>query len=93
MYVDVPNEIVIIESSLPSSDVHKLLESTGKLVVFRGFGGCDQAPPTHHHGATVVAMKGCGPVSGLLRMVQVSVEIITKSATILIYYRFRQMNV
>lgn len=76
MYVDVPNEIVIIESSLPSSDVHKLLELTGKLVVFRGFGGCDQAPPTHHHGAAVVAMKGCGPVSGLLRMVQVSVEII-----------------
>ncbi|XP_003386470.2 PREDICTED: copper chaperone for superoxide dismutase-like [Amphimedon queenslandica] len=71
VYVDVPNEVVIVETSLPSSNVHKLLESTGKLIVFRGFGGQEQAP-TSHQGAAVVVMKGSGPVNGLLRMVQVS---------------------
>ena len=62
---------MIVETSLPSSNVHKLLETTGKLVVFRGFGGREQVP-TGHQGAAVVVMKGSGPVNGLLRMVQVS---------------------
>ena len=39
VYVNLSDEVVLIESSLPSSVVQRLLEDTGRLVVFRGFGG------------------------------------------------------
>lgn len=37
--VNLSDELVIVESSLPSSEVQQKLESTGRLVVFRGYGG------------------------------------------------------
>ena len=39
MYVNLSDEVVIVESCLPSSDVQRRLEDTGRLVVFRGYGG------------------------------------------------------
>ncbi len=39
MYVDVPNEMVLVETHLSSTVIQSLLEETGRLVVFRGFGG------------------------------------------------------
>ncbi len=39
VYVDVSNEVVLVETCLLSCRVQALLEETGRLVVFRGFGG------------------------------------------------------
>ncbi len=39
VYVCVEDEVVLVQTSLLSSQVQELLESTGKLVVFRGYGG------------------------------------------------------
>ena len=75
VYVDVANEIVLVQSTLPSSTVQCHLEQTGKLVVFRGYGsggeGASVAAPSHH-GAAVSIMKWKGVVHGLARLVQVS---------------------
>ena len=75
VYVDVANEIVLVQSTLPSSTVQRHLEQTGKLVVFRGYGsggeGAGVAAPSHH-GAAVSIMKWKGVVHGLARLVQVS---------------------
>lgn len=38
-HVDLNNELVLISTTLPSATVTSLLEQTGKLVVFRGYGG------------------------------------------------------
>ena len=38
-FVDMNNELVLITSTLPSATVTSLLKETGKLVVFRGYGG------------------------------------------------------
>lgn len=65
------NELVLVDTTLPSSSVQELLEDTGKLVVLRGFGGQVE---TADHGAAVVVMKGRGQVNGLLRMVQVIMQ-------------------
>ena len=42
VFVSLEDEVVLVKSVLSSDDVQKLLESTGKLVVFRGFGGANQ---------------------------------------------------
>lgn len=68
-----------MRSTLPSSEVQELLEATGKLVVFRGYGGSSQRGAASqesqlHHGAAVAIMKGTGSVKGLARMVQVTPE-------------------
>lgn len=39
MFVNLADEMVVVESCLPSRDVQQLLEDTGRLVVFRGYGG------------------------------------------------------
>ena len=54
VYVDLDNELVLVETSLPSSHVKQQLETTGKLVVFRGFGGTGQQGGQNE--ITVVAM-------------------------------------
>lgn len=43
VYVNVDDEVVIVETCLPSSDVQRRLENTGRLVVFRGHGGIGTA--------------------------------------------------
>lgn len=71
VFVDISNELVLVDTSLPSSTVQHLLESTGKLVVFRGFGSTRSGTTASHHGAAVAVMKGHGYTSGLARLVQV----------------------
>ena len=71
IFVDISNELVLVDTSLPSSTVQHLLESTGKLVVFRGFGSMRSDTTASHHGAAVAIMKGRGYTSGLARLVQV----------------------
>lgn len=39
VYVNLDDEVVIVESCLSSSDIQRRLEDTGRLVVFRGHGG------------------------------------------------------
>ena len=39
VYVSLEDEVVLVETALPSGQVQGLLEGTGRLVVFRGFGG------------------------------------------------------
>ena len=41
-YVNLEDEMVLVRSAIPSSKIQELLESTGKLVVFRGYGGATQ---------------------------------------------------
>lgn len=75
VFIDISNELVLVDTTLPSSSVQSLLESTGKLVVFRGFGGQQEnegSKGSGHHGAAVVVMRGRGQFCGLIRMVQVS---------------------
>ena len=36
--MELDNELVFVTSTLPSATVTSLLEETGKLVVFRGYG-------------------------------------------------------
>jgi len=37
--VDLNNELVLVTTTLPSATITSLLQETGKLVVFRGYGG------------------------------------------------------
>ena len=37
--MSLPEELVMVETSLPSGTVQEHLETTGRLVVFRGYGG------------------------------------------------------
>ena len=74
VFVDVANELVLVKSTLPSAVVQQRLKDTGKLVVFRGYGGSGSStssPTPSHHGAAVSIMKWKGQVRGLARLVQV----------------------
>ena len=42
VYVSLEDEVVLVRASLPSAEVKRVLEETGKLVVFRGHGGISQ---------------------------------------------------
>ena len=65
--MDVENDLVLVESSLPSAHVQELLQDTGKLVLFRGLGGSmEVAVP-----AAAVAIFRGDTVAGLARLVQV----------------------
>lgn len=71
VFVNLEDEVVLVRSVLPSCQVQGLLESTGKLVVFRGYGGAShQVSAPEHHGAAVAIMKGGGSLIGLARLVQ-----------------------
>lgn len=79
VFVDVANELVLVDTSLPSNQITRLLQDTGKLVVFRGIGGGGVASTdttaTQHRGAAVAIMKGMGGVKGMARLVQVQLVI------------------
>lgn len=48
VYVDLSDEVVLVETCLQSSRIQELLEETGKLVVFRGFGGVSAGQSVIH---------------------------------------------
>ena len=62
VYVNLDDEVVIVETCLPSSDVQRQLEATGKLVVFRGHGGMGTCrKPDHSYSAGCVpSIHGAG---------------------------------
>ena len=46
MFINIAEDLVLVDSVLTTSEVHSLLESTGLLVFFKGFG----AEGFNHHG-------------------------------------------
>lgn len=65
-YVDVENDLVLVEATLPSAQVQEILQTTGRLVLFRGVGG----PSEIMESAAVAIFRG-SEVRGLVRLVQV----------------------
>lgn len=81
-YIDVENDLVLVETSLPSAHVQKLLEGTGKLVVFRGIGGAAGGDNVSDgHGAAVAIFRD-GGINGLARLVQTSAECCVVEGTV-----------
>lgn len=66
-YVDVENDLVLVEATLPSAQVQELLQATGRLVLFRGVGG---GSSEIIESAAVAIFRG-SEVQGLVRLVQV----------------------
>lgn len=73
-FVDVENDLVLVDTSLPSAHVQKLLEATGKLVVFRGIGGTASVDSIGDAHGAAVAIFHDGGVNGLARLVQTDAE-------------------
>ena len=65
-YVDVENDLVLVEARLPTSRVQELLQATGRLVLFRGLGSSTGGTTA----AAAVAIFRGGGVAGLVRLVQ-----------------------
>ncbi|KAJ8281824.1 hypothetical protein COCON_G00043430 [Conger conger] len=65
--IDLAQEQVLVEASLTSQEVQRLIESTGKRAVLKGVGAAGQ-----DLGVAVAMMGGAGPVQGVVRFVQVS---------------------
>lgn len=65
-YVDVENDLVLVEATLPSARVQEILRATGRLVLFRGVGGSSEITES----AAVAIFRG-NEVQGLVRLVQV----------------------
>ncbi|XP_028330360.1 copper chaperone for superoxide dismutase isoform X2 [Gouania willdenowi] len=67
--VDVGTEQVLVESSLTSAEVQKLIESTGRRAVLKGIGGSER-----DLGAAVAMLSGSGSIQGVVRFLQLSEE-------------------
>ena len=67
LYVDAENDLVLVETNLPAAHVQDLLEATGKLVLFRGFGSSSGGVNT----LAAVAIFRENKVKGLARFLQV----------------------
>lgn len=66
-YVDVQNDLVLVETTLSSTQIEELLRTTGKLVLFRGIGTTSEVDLP----AAAVAIFRTEKVKGLIRIVQV----------------------
>ncbi|XP_072032516.1 copper chaperone for superoxide dismutase-like [Amphiura filiformis] len=64
--INLAQEQVIVESTLPTAEIQDLIEATGRRVVIKGQG----TATTSHLGAAVVQLELPGPVMGVIRMVQ-----------------------
>lgn len=78
--VNLSEEQVVVETSLPSGQIQKLLESTGRNTVLRGHGAGGGGKP-NHLGAAVAIIEGQG-VQGLARLVQVSEDLCVIDGTL-----------
>uniref|UniRef100_A0A2I4CQK9 Superoxide dismutase copper chaperone n=1 Tax=Austrofundulus limnaeus TaxID=52670 RepID=A0A2I4CQK9_AUSLI len=67
--IDVGKEEVLVESSLTSTEVQALIESTGRRAVLKGIGGSEQ-----DLGAAVAMLAGAGSIQGVVRFLQLSEE-------------------
>ncbi|XP_069821347.1 copper chaperone for superoxide dismutase-like isoform X1 [Dendropsophus ebraccatus] len=66
--VSLDTEAVVVETTLPASEVQELLESTGRRAVLKGMGSVR----SQNLGAAVAMMAGMGSVQGVVRFLQVS---------------------
>ncbi|KAK2508246.1 hypothetical protein MC885_018055, partial [Smutsia gigantea] len=68
--VQLENQMVLVETTLPSQDVQALLESTGRQAVLKGMG----SGLLGNLGAAVAILEGPGPVQGVVRFLQLTPE-------------------
>ncbi|XP_068706238.1 copper chaperone for superoxide dismutase-like [Montipora foliosa] len=70
--VNLDNEQVIVETTLPTGKVQELIENSGRMAILRGLG--TPGANVSNLGAAVAEMR-CGSALGLARFVQVSEDI------------------
>ncbi|XP_036851548.2 copper chaperone for superoxide dismutase isoform X3 [Manis javanica] len=68
--VQLENQMVLVETTLPSQDVQALLESTGRQAVLKGMG----SGLLGNLGAAVAILEGPGAVQGVVRFLQLTPE-------------------
>ena len=81
-YVDVDNDLVLVDTVLPSGRVQELLERTGKLVVCRGIGNPNGNSTSGYSMQAGVAIFRGGEVNGLVRLVQMDEQCCVVEGTI-----------
>ena len=71
--VDLDKQSVVVTSSLPTSEIQSILESTGKRAVVLGTSGGSSKPATPAPSAVAMlgGLVGAGTVQGVVRFVQV----------------------
>ncbi|XP_028371672.1 copper chaperone for superoxide dismutase isoform X1 [Phyllostomus discolor] len=68
--VQLENQTVLVQTTLPSQEVQALLEGTGRQAVLKGMG----SGLLQNLGAAVAIVGGPGPVQGVVRFLQLSPE-------------------
>lgn len=76
--VQLENQMVLVQTTLPSQEVQALLESTGRQAVLKGMGSSQ----LKNLGAAVAIMEGSGTVQGVVRFLQLSSELCLIEGTI-----------
>ncbi|XP_071962048.1 copper chaperone for superoxide dismutase-like isoform X2 [Antedon mediterranea] len=70
--VDLNQQQVLVETTLSTSDVKSLLESTGRRAALKGHGSIDSDKGVQHLGAAVSMLQGPSFVQGVFRFLQIS---------------------
>ncbi|OWF45460.1 copper chaperone for superoxide dismutase-like [Mizuhopecten yessoensis] len=68
--INVENEQVIVEGTLPSNSVKNLIEATGKLAVLQGYGSSTETRPKLTAAAVAMLEAGNPSIKGVVRFVQ-----------------------
>ncbi|XP_023374108.1 copper chaperone for superoxide dismutase isoform X2 [Otolemur garnettii] len=68
--VHLENQMVLVQTTLPSQEVQALLEGTGRQAVLKGMGGSQ----LHNLGVAVAILGGSGTVQGVVRFLQLTPE-------------------
>uniref|UniRef100_A0ABI8AS91 Superoxide dismutase copper chaperone n=1 Tax=Felis catus TaxID=9685 RepID=A0ABI8AS91_FELCA len=68
--VQLENQMVLVQTTLPSQEVQALLEGTGRQAVLKGMG----SGLLQNLGAAVAILEGPGPVQGVVRFLQLTPE-------------------
>ncbi|KAB1251624.1 Copper chaperone for superoxide dismutase [Camelus dromedarius] len=68
--VQLENQMVLVQTTLPSHEVQALLEGTGRQAVLKGMG----SGLLQNLGAAVAILEGPGPVQGVVRFLQLTPE-------------------
>ncbi|XP_061263059.1 copper chaperone for superoxide dismutase isoform X1 [Bos javanicus] len=68
--VQLENQMVLVQTTLPSQEVQALLEGTGRQAVLKGMG----SGLLQNLGAAVAILGGPGPVQGVVRFLQLTPE-------------------
>ncbi|EDL33071.1 copper chaperone for superoxide dismutase [Mus musculus] len=76
--VQLENQMVLVQTTLPSQEVQALLESTGRQAVLKGMGSSQ----LQNLGAAVAILEGCGSIQGVVRFLQLSSELCLIEGTI-----------